>query len=56
LDKILQVPAKHIQSTQIEGENVQNFKVLKINVDKYVSHSDLYAIYVDDVDIILAYP
>jgi hypothetical protein len=29
LDKKLQVPGKNIQSTQVEGENVQVFKYLK---------------------------
>jgi hypothetical protein len=35
----LQVPAKHIQSTQVEGETIQIFKDLKLTMDKYVLHS-----------------
>ena len=33
----LQVPVKNIQSTQVEGENVQTVKDLKINMDKCVA-------------------
>jgi hypothetical protein len=53
LAKRLQVPTKHIQSTQVEGENVQIFKDLKLTMDKYVLHSYFHAIDMDDVDIIL---
>jgi hypothetical protein len=52
----LQVPAKHIQSTQVEGETIQIFKYLKLTMDKYVLHSDFHAIDMNDVDIILGYP
>jgi hypothetical protein len=52
----LQVPTKNIQSTQVEGENVQNFKYLKLSMEKYVLHSYFYAIDMDDVDIVLGYP
>jgi hypothetical protein len=52
----LQVPAKNIQSTQVEGENVQIFKDLKITMDKYVLHSYFYAMDMDEVDIVLGYP
>ena len=52
----LQIPAKNIQSTQVEGENVNFFKYLKLNMDKYVLHSDFYAMDMDEVDIILGYP
>jgi hypothetical protein len=52
----LQVPVKNIQSTQVEGENVQIFKDLKITMDKYVLHSDFYAMDMDEVDIVLGYP
>jgi hypothetical protein len=52
----LQVPTKNIQSTQVEGENVQIFKDLKITMDKYVLHSDFCAIDMNDVDVILGYP
>jgi hypothetical protein len=40
LAKILQVPTKNIQSTYVEGENVQIFKDLNITMDKYVLHLD----------------
>jgi hypothetical protein len=56
LAKRLQVPTKHIQSTQVEGENVQIFKDLKLTMDKYVLHSNFHAIDMNDVDIILGYP
>jgi hypothetical protein len=52
----LQVPIKNIQSTNVEGENVQIFKDLKITMDKYVLHSDFYAMDMDEVDIVLGYP
>jgi hypothetical protein len=52
----LQVPIKNIQSTHVEGENVQIFKDLKITMDKYVLHSDFYAMDMDEVDIVLGYP
>jgi hypothetical protein len=52
----LQVPAKNIQSTQVEGENVQIFKDLKLTMDKYVLHSNFCAIDMNDVDVILGYP
>ena len=39
LEKKLQVPPKHIQSSQIDGENFQIFKYLKITMDKYVLRS-----------------
>jgi hypothetical protein len=56
LAKRLQVPTKNIQSTQVEGENIQFFKDLKITMDKYVLHSDFHAIDMNDVDVILGYP
>jgi hypothetical protein len=37
------------------SENVQSFKDLKLNMDKYVLHSDFYAIDMDDVYIVLGY-
>jgi hypothetical protein len=55
LAKRFQVTTKHIQSTQVEGENVQIFKDLKITKDKYVLHSNSHAIDMYDVDIILGY-
>jgi hypothetical protein len=52
----LQVPIKNIQSIDVEGEKVQIFKDLKITMDKYVLHSDFYAMDMDEVDIVLGYP
>jgi hypothetical protein len=52
----LQVPTKNIHSTQVEGENVKNFKYLKLSMHKYVLHSDFYAMHMDEVDIFLGYP
>jgi hypothetical protein len=56
LAKRLQVPAKHIQSTQVDGENVQVFKDLNISMDKYVFHSNFHVIDMDNVDVVLGYP
>jgi len=56
LDKILQVPSKNIQSIQVEAENIQIFKDLKITIDKYVLYLDFYAIDMDDMDIVLGHP
>jgi hypothetical protein len=52
----LQVPANNIHNTQVEGENVQIFKDLKITMDKYVLHSYFYAMDMDEVDIVFGYP
>jgi hypothetical protein len=52
----LQIPANNIQSTQVEGKNVQIFKYLKVIMDKYVLHSDFYVMDMDEVDIVLGYP
>jgi hypothetical protein len=52
----LQIPAKNIQSTQVEGKNVQIFKDLKVSMDKYVLHSYFYVMDMDEVDIVLGYP
>jgi hypothetical protein len=52
----LQFPAKNIHNTQVEGENVQIFKYLKITMDKYVLHYDFHAINMVDEDIVLGYP
>ena len=56
LTKRLQVPEKHIQGIEVEGENVQVFKDLKVTMDKYVLHSKFCAIDMDDVDVALGYP
>ena len=52
----LQVLVKNIQSIQVEDENVQIFKDLKITMDKYVLHLDFHAMDMDEVDIVLGYP
>jgi hypothetical protein len=52
----LQVTAKKIQSTQVEGENIQNFKYFKLIMDTYLLHYDFHAIDMADVDIVLGYP
>ena len=52
LVNILQVPINNIQSIEVEGENFQIVKDLKITMDKYVLHSDFYAMDMDEVDII----
>jgi hypothetical protein len=56
LAKRLQIPTKHIQSTKVEGENVQIFKELNVTMDKYALHSNFHAIDIDDVDVILGCP
>ena len=52
----MQVPTKNIQIIQVEGENIQIFKYLKITMDKYVLHSHFHAINRADEDIVLGYP
>ena len=42
--------------TSRDGENVQVFKDLKVTIDNYVFHSNLYALDMDEVDVILGYP
>ena len=56
MGKIAQVSAKHIQSTHVNGENVQIFKDLNVSMDKYVLHSFFYVLDIDDVGIVLGYP
>jgi hypothetical protein len=56
LVNILQVSINNIQRTEVEGENFQIVKDLKITMDKYVLHLDLYALDMDEVDIFLRYP
>ena len=53
LTKRLQVPKKHIQGIEVKAENVQVFKELKVTMDKYVLHSNFYAV---DKDVVLGYP
>jgi hypothetical protein len=56
LTKILQILEKHIQGTQVDGENVQVFKDLKVIMDKYVLHSNFCVVDMDGVDVVLGYP
>ena len=56
LARKLQVPAKHIENTQVDNEDVQIYKDLKISMDKYVSHSDFYALDMAVVDVVLVHP
>jgi len=44
LAKKLQVPAKHIENTQVDDKDVQIYKDLKLSMDKYVFHGDFYAL------------
>jgi len=56
LAKKLQVPAKHIENTQVDHEDVQIYKDLKISMDKYVLHGDFYTSEMDNMDVVLGYP
>jgi len=56
LVKKLQVPAKHIKNTQVDNEDVQVYKDLKISMDKYVLHDDFYTSEMDNMDVVLGYP
>ena len=51
----MRVPTKHIQSTQVHGENFQIFKDLNITMDKYELHSKFYSLDMDGVDVFLGY-
>jgi hypothetical protein len=42
--------------TQVDNEDVQVYKDLKISMDKYVLHSDFYASDMANVDVVLGYP
>ena len=53
LSKRLQVPENNMQDTQVDGDNVQVFKDVKVTMDKYVLH---YAINMDDVVVVSGYP
>jgi hypothetical protein len=55
LVNILQVTINNIQSTEVEGENFQIVEDLEITMDKYELHSDLCALNMDEVDIVLRY-
>jgi hypothetical protein len=56
LAKRLQVSAKNMQSTWVEGENIQVFKDWKLTMHKYALHFDFHARNMNDVDVILGYP
>ena len=54
--KKLQIPAKHIENTQVDNKDVLVYKDLKISMDKYVFHGDFYASDMDNMDVVLGYP
>lgn len=54
LVKRLEVPVKKMRHTQVNNEQVQFYKEMKISMDKYVLHFDLYALDMDYVDVFLA--
>ena len=56
LAKRLQVPAKQMEHTQINNEQVQVYNDLKISMDKYVLHSNFFASNMDNVNVVLGYP
>ena len=56
LAKKLQVPAKHIENTQVDDKDVQIYKDLKLSMDKYVFHGDFYASDMNNTDVVLGYP
>jgi len=56
LEKKLQVPVKHIENTQVDDEDVQDYKDLKLSMDKYVLHGDFYTSDMDNMDVVLGYP
>ena len=49
----LQVPAKQIENTQVDDEDVQVYKDLNISMDKYVLHGDFYTSEMDNMDVVL---
>jgi len=55
LAKKLQVPTKHIENTQVDDEDVQVYKDLKISMDKYVLHGDFYTLEMDNMHVFLGY-
>lgn len=54
--KRLHITTSNIQSTQVDGENVQILKYLKLTMEKCVLHSDFYSLDMEVVDVILGYP
>ena len=56
LEKELQVPAKHIENMQVDNEDVQVYKYLKLSMDKYMLHCDFYTLDMDNMDVVLEYP
>jgi len=56
LAKKLQVPGKQIENTQVDNEDVQVYKDLKLSMDKYVLHCDFYTSDMDNMDVVLGYP
>ena len=56
LTKKLQVPAKQMEHTQVNNEEVRVYKDLKISMDKYVLHSNFNGSDMANVDVVLGYP
>ncbi|KAH9306538.1 hypothetical protein KI387_010942, partial [Taxus chinensis] len=52
----LHAQTKHIKESQMDGKHIQVFEDLKLSTDKYVLHSDFYALDMDGMDIVLRYP
>ena len=55
LAKKLQVPAKHIENTQVDDEDVQVYKDLKLSMNKYVLYGDFYSSDMDNMVVVLGY-
>ena len=55
LAKKLQAPVKHIENTQVNDEDVQVYRDLKLSMDKYVLHCDFYPSDRDNMDVVLGY-
>jgi len=45
-----------MEHTQVNNEEVQVYKDLKISMDKYVLHSDFYSSDMANVDVVLGHP
>jgi len=54
--KKLQVSIKDIAKSQVDNENVQIYKDLKLSMNKYVFHCDFYTSYMDYMDVVFGYP
>jgi len=56
LAKKLQVLAKKMEHTQVNNEQVQVYKDLKISMVNYVLYSDFYTSDMGNMDVVLEYP